>query len=150
MTAHEAPEWAVEIERAVAESLAVMERIAVIGLSPRPERDSYRVSAYMQRAGCRILPINPAEVGGEILGERVYASLGDLVEFGEAVDTVVVFRRSQQTDEPIAASVAAGARTVWLQLGITNPAGLRRARAAGLYAIENRCLMIEHRALAAR
>ena len=58
---------------------------------------------------------------------------------------MVVFRRSHQTDEPIDAAIAAGADTVWLQLGIENPAGLERARAAGLRAVENRCLMVEHR-----
>jgi len=136
--------WEAAIDRAVAESLPRMRSIAVIGLSPRPQRDSHRVSAYMQAAGCRILPVNPAAAGGAILGERVYRSLA---EIEAPVDTVVVFRRSHQTDEPIDAAIAAGAETVWLQLGIRNRAGLRRARAAGLRAVEHRCLMVEHRAL---
>ena len=138
-------DWEREIARAVAETLPQLRNIAVIGLSPRPERDSHRVSAYMQRAGYRILPVNPQHADAEILGEPVHARLSDIPE---PVDTVVVFRRSHQTDEPIDDAIAAGAQTVWLQLGIVNPAGLRRARAAGLRAVENRCLMVEHRRLA--
>ena len=137
--------WEAEIDRAVAETLRQMHNIAVIGLSPRPERDSHRVSAYMQRAGYRILPVNPQHADAEILGEPVHAQLADIPE---SVDTVVVFRRSHQTDEPIDDAIAAGAQTVWLQLGIVNSAGLCRARAAGLRAVENRCLMVEHRRLA--
>lgn len=138
-------DWEAAIDRAVAETLPQLRNIAVIGLSPRPERDSHRVAAYIQQAGCRILPVNPAHADAEILGERVHARLADLPQ---PIDTVVVFRRSEQTDEPIDDAIAAGAKTVWLQLGIVNPAGLRRARAAGLRAVENRCLMVEHRRLA--
>ena len=138
-------DWEREIDRAVAETLPQLRNIAVIGLSPRPERDSHRVSAYMQRAGYRILPVNPQHADAEILGEPVHAQLADIPE---PVDTVVVFRRSHQTDEPIDDAIAAGAQTVWLQLGIVNPAGLRRARTADLRAVENRCLMVEHRRLA--
>ena len=137
-----AEDWEAAIDRAVAETLPRMRNIAVIGLSPRVERDSHRVSAYMQQAGYRIFPVNPAHADSEILGERVHAQLSDVPE---PVDTVVVFRRSHQTDEPIDAAIAAGAETVWLQLGIVNPDGLERARAAGLRAVENRCLMVEHR-----
>ena len=134
------------IDRAVAETLPRMRNIAVIGLSPRPERDSHRVSAYIQQAGYRVFPVNPARADAEILGQRVHARLADIPE---PIDTVVVFRRSEQTDEPIDEAIAGGAETVWLQLGIVNRDGLRRARAAGLRAVENRCLMVEHRRLAA-
>lgn len=139
-------DWEAAIDRAVAETLPQLRNIAVIGLSPRPERDSHRVSAYIQQAGYRILPVNPAHADAEILGERVHARLADIPQ---PIDTVVVFRRSEQTDEPIDDAIAAGAKTVWLQLGIVNPAGLRRARDAGLRAVENRCLMVEHRKSAA-
>ena len=144
MSTEQDSSWEAKIDRAVAETLPAMRNIAVIGLSPRPERDSHRVSAYMQNAGYRIIPVNPAVSDEEILGEPVYATLD---EIEDPVDTVVVFRRSHQTDEPIDAAIAAGADTVWLQLGIENPAGLERARAAGLRAVENRCLMVEHRLL---
>lgn len=137
--------WNERIDREAAEALADLGTIAVIGLSPRAERDSHRVSAYMQKHGHRVIPVNPAHAGGEILGER---AVGDLAAAGESIGTVVVFRRSEETDDPIDAAIAAGARTVWLQLGIENREGLERARAAGLRAIENRCLMVEHRRLA--
>ena len=129
-----------------------MQTIAVIGLSPKPKRDSHRVTAYMQRHGYRIIPINPTSSGKEILGEHVYASLAEAQEAlpGVEIDTVNVFRRSVDTDRPIADAIAAqpaGVRTVWLQLGIVNPKGLKRARIAGLRAVEDRCLMVEHRRL---
>ena len=144
--------WQAQIDADVDASLSKMSTIAVIGLSPKAERDSHRVSAYMQQHGYRIIPINPAAVGTEILGERVYSSVSEaqaaLPEV--AIDTVNVFRRSVDTDQPIADAIAAGAngvRTVWLQLGIVNPDGLKRAREAGLFAIEDKCLMVEHRRL---
>lgn len=144
--------WQEQIDADVEASLSDMQTIAVIGLSPRPERDSHRVSAYMQRHGYRIIPINPAAAGSEILGERVYASVEEAREAlpQTEFDTVNVFRRSVDTDRPIADAIAArsdGVRTVWLQLGIVNPEGLKQARAAGLRAIEDRCLMVEHRRL---
>ncbi len=144
------PTWDEQIDTDVAAALADMATIAVIGLSPKPERDSHRVTAYMQRHGYRIIPINPAVADSEILGARVYASLADAYEALPSleVDTVNVFRRSVDTDAPIADAIAArarGARSVWLQLGIVNRAGLRTARAAGLRAVEDRCLMVEHR-----
>ena len=144
--------WQAQIDADVDASLSKMSTIAVIGLSPKAERDSHRVSAYMQQHGYRIIPINPAAVGTEILGERVYSSVSEaqaaLPEV--AIDTVNVFRRSVDTDQPIADAIAAGAngvRTVWLQLGIVNPDGLKQAREAGLFAIEDKCLMVEHRRL---
>lgn len=134
--------WNSRIDREAEAALDDLGAIAVIGLSPRPERDSHRVAAYMQQHGFRIIPVNPAQAGNDILGQRTIA---DLAEAREPVGTVVVFRRSEDTDAPIAATIAAGAKTVWLQLGIENRAGLERARAAGLRAVENRCLMVEHR-----
>lgn len=144
--------WQAQIDADVEASLSGMATIAVIGLSPNPERDSHRVSAYMQRHGYRIIPINPVAAGTEILGEPVYASLDEAQRALPAVeiDTVNVFRRSVDTDRPIADAIAAcsdGVRTIWLQLGIVNPDGLRQARAAGLRAVEDRCLMVEHRRL---
>ena len=144
--------WQEQIDAEVEASLADIRTIAVIGLSPKPERDSHRVTAYMQRHGYRIIPVNPAAAGTEILGEHVYATLAEAQKAlpDLEIDTVNVFRRSVDTDQPIADAIAAkqaGVRTVWLQLGIVNPDGLRRARAAGMRAIEDRCLMVEHRRL---
>ena len=144
--------WQEQIDADVDASLSEMSTIAVIGLSPKAERDSHRVSAYMQQHGYRIIPINPAAAGTEILGERVYSSVSEAQEALPEVeiDTVNVFRRSVDTDKPIADAITAradGVRTVWLQLGIVNSDGLKRAREAGLFAIEDKCLMVEHRRL---
>ena len=145
-------QWQDQINADVEASLSDLQTIAVIGLSPKPERDSHRVTAYMQQHGCRIIPINPAAAGTEILGEHVYASLKEAQQAlpDVEIDTVNVFRRSVDTDRPIAEAIAAqpeGVRTVWLQLGIVNQDGLKQARAAGLRAVEDRCLMVEHRRL---
>ena len=144
--------WQDQIDADVEASLSDMQTIAVIGLSPKPERDSHRVTAYMQDHGYRVIPINPAAAGTQILGEYVYASVAEAQASlpDLTIDTVNVFRRSVDTDKPIADAIAAqqaGVRTVWLQLGIVNPDGLRRARDAGLRAVEDRCLMVEHRRL---
>ena len=144
--------WQTQIDSDVETSLSDMQTIAVIGLSPKPERDSHRVTAYMQRHGYRIIPVNPAAAGTEILGQHVYATLAEAQKAlpDLEIDTVNVFRRSVDTDQPIDDAIAArhaGVRTVWLQLGIVNPDGLRRAREAGLRAVEDRCLMVEHRRL---
>ena len=144
--------WQTQIDSDVETPLSDMQTIAVIGLSPKPERDSHRVTAYMQRHGYRIIPVNPAAAGTEILGQHVYATLAEAQKAlpDLEIDTVNVFRRSVDTDQPIDDAIAArqaGVRTVWLQLGIVNPDGLRRAREAGLRAVEDRCLMVEHRRL---
>lgn len=121
--------------------LAAGRTIAVVGLSPRPDRDSHRVAAYMQQQGYHIVPVNP-DVAGTILGEPVYAAL-DAVPV--EIDIVNVFRRSGRTDAAIDAAIRVGAKAVWLQLGIHNAEGLQRARNAGLLATEDRCIMVEHR-----
>ena len=151
MTDNDQP-WQAQIDADVLASLSDMKTIAVIGLSPNPERDSHRVTAYMQRHGYRIIPVNPAAAGTEILGEHVYTSVAEAQAAlpDVEIDTVNVFRRSVDTDKPIADAIAArtaGVRNVWLQLGIVNPDGLNRARSAGLRAVEDRCLMVEHRRL---
>ena len=123
--------------------LSSCETIAVIGLSADPGRDSHRVAAYMQQQGYRIVPINP-RAPGPILGETVYASLTAVPDSIE-IDLVNIFRRSVQTDASIDAAIERGVAAVWLQLGITNEAGLARAGARGMLAVQDRCLMVEHR-----
>ena len=123
--------------------VTILERcrtIAVVGLSPDPQRPSQRVSRYMQQHGYRVIPVNP-QADGRILGEQAYPSLA-VVPI--SIDLVTVFRRSEFTDEAIAGAIAVGARAVWLQKGIYNPRGLARAREAGLLATQNRCLRVEY------
>lgn len=119
--------------------------IAVVGLSPKPHRDSYRVSRYMQREGWRILPVNPvaAAQGETILGETVYASLSAAAQVA-TIDLVNVFRNSEDVPPVVDEAIAIGARAVWLQLGVVHDAAMDKARAAGLWAVQDRCLMVEH------
>jgi len=116
-----------------------LKTFAVVGCSPKPERPAHYVSAYMKERGYRIVPINPGQ--SEILGEKCYPSVAD-VPF--PVDVVVVFRRPEDALEPILAAVAAKAKAVWLQDGITHPFGEETARKAGLIVVCDDCLMRRH------
>lgn len=129
------------------EALLRAKTIAVVGLDNRQSRPAYRIARYLQQAGYRIIPVPFQEPAGEVLGEKAYPSLRDIPE---RVDLVDVFVRSEQTDPVIDDAIAIGAGAVWLQAGITNDAGIERARRAGLVATQDRCTMVEHRAAAER
>jgi len=122
------------------EILSAAKTIAVVGLSSDPLKPSYEVSAYMQRQGYRIIPVNPKET--EILGEKCYP---DLESVPEPVDLVNVFRRPQQSPEVVKSAIAIGAKAVWLQLGIASEEARTLAEQAGLPYVEDRCVLIEHR-----
>jgi len=123
--------------------------VAVVGLSPKPHRDSYEVAHYMQKQGWRIFPVNPvAAASGElILGEKVYATLQDAAQH-EKIDLVDVFRNSADVPPIAQDAMAIGAQALWLQLGIENAAAAAAAQAAGLRVVQNKCLLIEHAASA--
>ena len=114
--------------------------IAVVGASPRPERPSHRVMAYLQGRGYRAIPVNPNAVDDAINGERVYASLA---EVPEQIDMVDVFRRSEAAGGVVDDAIAIGARVVWMQLGVRDDAAAARAEARGLRMVMNRCPAIE-------
>jgi predicted CoA-binding protein len=116
--------------------------IAVVGLSDKPDRDSYRVAAYLQRAGYRIIPVNPAVA--EVLGEKSYASLRDVPE---KIDVVDVFRRSDAVPPIVDDAIAVGAKVVWLQDGIVHNAAAEKARGAGLQVVQSRCMLRDHMAM---
>lgn len=130
-------------DREIRDILATGRRIAIIGLSPREERDSHRVGRYLQEQGYRILPVNPTVP--EVLGEKSWPSLSSIPE---AVDIVDVFRRSEEVPAIVDEAIRHGARVLWLQEGISHPEAEARARAAGLAVIADRCIMKEHRRLA--
>ena len=113
--------------------------IAVVGLSSDPGRPSYDVARYLQRAGYRIIPVNPNET--EVLGERAYASLRDIPE---PVDVVDVFRRPAFVPAIVDDAIAVGAPVLWLQQGVVDTASAERARAAGLAVVMDRCMKVEH------
>ena len=126
--------------------------IAVVGASPRPNRPSHGVMRYLQRQGYRAIPVNPFAAGTTILGELCYASLADLPRAGLGpIDMVDIFRRSEAAgavvDEAIALGVKPGVKpgvkTVWMQLGVVDPAAASRAEAMGIRVVMNRCPAIE-------
>ncbi|MBF0147408.1 MAG: CoA-binding protein [Magnetococcales bacterium] len=136
---------AINHEETIRSILKECKTIAVIGLSPKPDRASHRVAAYMQRVGYRIIPIRPGS--GTILGEPCFATLSDLPA-GLRIDLVDVFRRAEETLPIAREAVAIGARGFWLQSGIINDEAMAITAAAGLWSVQDHCLMVEHRRLA--
>ena len=113
--------------------------IAVVGLSPEPDRASHQVAAYLQSHGYRIIPVNPQ--CREVLGETCYASLKDIPEPVEVVD---IFRKAEAIPGIVEEAVAVGARVIWMQLGLESSEAAAKARSAGLKVVMNRCMKIEH------
>ena len=113
--------------------------IAVVGLSPKPERPSHSVSAYMKEQGYTIIPVNPGQK--EILGEKAYAKVTDIPG---PIDMVNIFREASVVPEIVDQAIAKGAKVVWMQEGIVHNAAADRARAAGLQVVMNKCVYKEH------
>jgi uncharacterized protein len=113
--------------------------VAVVGLSPKPERPSYRVAQYLKDHGYRIVPVNPGQK--EILGEKCYPRLAD-VPF--PVDVVDIFRNVEAIPAIVDEAIAKGAKVVWMQQGLVEPESAQKARAAGLKVVMDRCLKIDH------
>jgi len=124
----------------IAEILRRHRTIAVVGLSSNPMRPSHEVSEYMQRAGYRIIPVNPHET--EVLGEKSYARLEDVPE---KIDMVNIFRRAEEVPPLVESAISVGARVVWMQVGIANEEAAEKAWAAGLAVVEDACILVEHR-----
>jgi uncharacterized protein len=113
--------------------------VAVVGLSANWYRPSYFAAKYLQEHGYRIIPVNPAY--DTVLGEKCHKSLAGIPE---KVDIVDCFRRSEEIPAIADEAVAIGAKVLWMQLGVTSAEGRRRAEAAGLEVVEDRCMKIEH------
>lgn len=126
----------------IRELLKTARVIAVVGLSNRKHRPSYSVSEYMQRAGYRIIPVNPNETS--VLGEKAYASLEDVP--GE-IDIVDIFRRSEFVPEIVEQAIRVGAKSIWMQEGVVHEQAAARALAAGLTVVMDRCILKEHQRL---
>ncbi len=125
-----------------AEILRKYRTVAVVGISSREDRPSHRVARYLKEHGYRIIPVNPRET--EVLGEKCYP---DLCSVPEPVEVVDVFRRPKQVPRVVAEALYNGAKAVWMQEGIVHETAARRARAAGLEVVMDRCMMVEHRKL---
>jgi len=113
--------------------------LAVVGLSSKPVRPSYGVSAYLKSYGYHIIPVNPNEES--VLGEKCYPALGDVPE---DFDAVVIFRRSEFVPEIVESAIRKGAKVVWMQEGVQHEEAARRAREAGLQVVQDRCILKEH------
>jgi predicted CoA-binding protein len=140
--------------RTIEQILRAARTVAVVGLSNKPERASLEVATYLQEQGYRIIPINPAYAGQEILGETVYATLQEaadaLASSGTRIDVVDCFRKAEEM-QPIAKdAIDVRASCLWMQLGIENQVAADLARAAGLDVVMNHCMLIEHRKLGAQ
>ena len=127
----------------ITELLKNSKNIAVVGLSSSPMRPSYGVSAYMQSQGYKIIPINP-EINGA-LGEKAYPSLADAPE---KIDIVNIFRRPEFVAAVVEQAIKLKPAAIWMQEGVRNEAAAEKARKAGIFVIQDRCILKEHRARA--
>ena len=127
-------------DQLIADILRRVQTIAVVGASRKRHRASYGVMGFLQAQGYRCIPVNPALAGQTLLGETVYP---DLASIGQPIDMVDVFRNSEAAGPVVDEAIAAGAKVVWMQLGVINEAAAERGCAAGLTVIMNRCPAIE-------
>lgn len=121
--------------------LNTVKTIAVVGWSPKPDRPSHGVAAFLKRRGYRVIPVNPGFSGQQALGEVVHASLGSI---GVPVDMVDIFRRSSEVGPVVDEALRLpGLRAIWMQLGVMDEDAAARARAAGVQVVMDRCPAIE-------
>jgi predicted CoA-binding protein len=119
--------------------------IAMVGLSANWNRPSYFAAKYLLDRGYKVMPVNPAAKGQQILGQQVYGSLEELPVKADMVD---IFRNSEAAGSITDAAIKHGAKVVWMQLGVRNDDAAQRAEKAGLKVVMNRCPKIEHSRLA--
>jgi predicted CoA-binding protein len=114
--------------------------IALVGASDNPGRASYGVMKFLQGQGYRVIPVNPRITGEHIHGEFVWR---ELAQIGESIDIVDIFRNSSDAASVVDEAIAAGAKAVWMQLGVINEEAAAKAEAAGLKVVMDRCPKIE-------
>ena len=124
--------------------LTAARTIAVVGASDDPAKASYEVMGVLQEHGYRTIPVNPRITGEHVHGEFVWR---ELAQIGDPIDIVDIFRRSEDVGPIVDDAIAAGAKAVWMQLGIENAEAAAKAEAAGLKVVMNRCPKIELRRL---
>jgi len=124
----------------IAELLRSARTIAMVGASDNPDRPSYRVMQFLQDHGYRVLPVNPKITGEHVHGEYIWR---ELAQIGEPIDIVDIFRKSEFAGENVDQAIAVGAKAVWMQLGVIDVKAAKRAEAAGLKVVMDRCPKIE-------
>lgn len=123
----------------IAQLLGDTQTIALVGASDRPDRPSHAVMMFLLGQGYQVIPVNPTLAGQDVLGQKVVASLDD----AGPVDLVDIFRNSEAAGPIVDAAIRTGAKAVWMQLGVVNPAAAERAEAAGLKVVMDHCPKIE-------
>ncbi len=126
-------------DKQLKELYKTIQTIASVGLSANVEKPSFGIVYYLQQQGYRIIPVNPT--APEILGQKSYP---DLLSIPEKVDVVQLFRRSEDVPPFVEQAIQIGARVVWMQEGISNPEAAKKAEAAGLTVVMDRCMRAEH------
>ena len=124
--------------------LSTCKTVAVVGISPKPDRPSHVVASYLQSKGYRIIPVRPD--GELVLGERIYQSLGDIPK-EISVDIVDVFRKSTEVLPIVEEAIERGAKMVWMQEGVVNQDAAAKAEKAGMKVVMDRCIKKEHQRL---
>jgi uncharacterized protein len=123
----------------IIEVLRAPKSVAVVGISDKPDRDSFQVARYLVDHGCRVIPVNPFLES--VLGLQCYPSLRDVPE---RIDIVDVFRRSETVPEIVDEAIAVGAKVVWMQLGVVHEEAAEKAERAGLKVVMDRCMKRDH------
>jgi predicted CoA-binding protein len=139
--------WTNPTANEIRDLLTRCRNIAVVGLSPKPHRDSHRVSLYMQQQGYTIIPVNPGH--STILGEPCHRNLTSIPS-DRRIEIVNLFRRSSEVGPHVDEAIARHVEAIWMQLGVVDEAAAERARAAGILVVMDRCLMVDHGALIRR
>ena len=129
----------IETDKELIEILKSYKKIAIVGLSNKPERDSYIVAKYLLENGYKIIPVNPNI--SSVFGIKSYP---DLLSVPEDVEIVDIFRRPEYVDGVVKQAIIKGAKVIWMQLGVINEKAAEEAEKAGLKVIMNRCIKIEH------
>ena len=115
------------------------QRLAIVGLSDKPHRDSYAVSKYLQQQGYQIIPVNPQT--DQILGEKSYPNL---LEIPQPVDVAVIFRKPDAVPDIVNQAIQSHVKAIWMQEGVVHEDAAQRARHAGLQVVMNKCILKEH------
>jgi uncharacterized protein len=131
-----------ERDSVLKEILLSAKTIASVGVSSNPNKESYRIAAYLKAQGYRVIPVNPTV--SEIMGEKSYP---DLQSIPEKIDVVQVFRRPEDVPPVVDDAIKAGAKVVWMQEGIVNEEAAEKARNAGLQVVMDTCMRVAHRSL---
>jgi predicted CoA-binding protein len=129
-----------ESDEEIRELLTSVRTIALVGASDNPSRASYGVMERLQQHGYRVIPVNPRITGEHVHGEYIWRELGQI---GEPIDMVDIFRRSEEVGPIVDDAIKAGAKAVWMQIGVVNHEAAARAEAAGLKVVMDRCPKIE-------